>query len=221
MEVYEFEAKTIEETIKIACETLKCKKEDLEIEIISRGSSGLLGIVGQKNAKIKVIPKKTKQEAINLAQEILKKLLSYFPLPTKIETQTTPTEVRLNIRGDECGILIGKSGQTLIALEHILQKMVQKQWKANLPIKLILDIEGYKKKRVYSLIKLAQRLAAQAKKTATTLSTFPLPPDERKIIHTTLQKNSAVKTKSIGEGELKHVNIIPIKQKNNQLNKDK
>jgi len=216
METYEFEGKTIEEAIAKACETLNVKKEDLEIEIISEGKSGLLGLVGFKKAKIKVSLKRTSEDAIKLAQEMLKKLLSYFPIPTKIEVQKTAKEVRFNIIGDGSGILIGKQGQTLAELEHLFYKMVQKQWKGMLPVKIVLDAEGYRQRRANSLVELAKKLAARVKKTGKVFSTSPLPASERKIIHLALQKDKQVRTESVGEGELKRVNIIPLQRKSSR-----
>jgi spoIIIJ-associated protein len=213
MESYEFEARTVEDAIAKACEALNVKREDLNIEVISEGSSGIFGLMGLKKAKIRVSLKKGKEEAIKLAQEMLEKLLSYFPMPTKIETEIMETEVRFNIIGDGSGVLIGKQGQTLMELEHLFQKMVQKQWKGLLPVKITLDAEGYRQRRAESLAELAKKLAAKVKKTGKILSTLPLPAKERKIIHLTLQKDKQVKTQSVGEGELKRVNIIPLKRR--------
>ena len=213
MESYEFEARTVEDAIAKACEALNVKREDLNIEVISEGSSGIFGLMGLKKAEIRVSLKKGKEEAIKLAQEMLEKLLSYFPMPTKIETEIMETEVRFNIIGDGSGVLIGKQGQTLMELEHLFQKMVQKQWKGLLPVKITLDAEGYRQRRAESLAELAKKLAAKVKKTGKILSTLPLPAKERKIIHLTLQKDKQVKTQSVGEGELKRVNIIPLKRR--------
>jgi len=213
MESYEFEGKTVEEAIQKACEALNAKQEDLEIEIISEGSTGIFGLMGLKKAKIKVTPKKTREEAIKLAQDMLEKLMSLFPMPTKIETKISTKEVRFNIIGDGSGILIGKQGQTLNELEHLFQKMVQKQWKGLLPFKIVLDAEGYRKRRQNALVELAKKLAARVKKTGKIFSTLPLSAGERKIIHLALQKDKQVKTQSVGEGELKRVNIIPLKKR--------
>jgi len=213
METYEFEGRTVEDAIAKACEVLNAKREDLNIEVISEGRSGIFGLMGLKKAKIRVSLKKGKEEAIKLAQEMLEKLLSYFPMPTKIETEITETEVKFNIVGDGSGILIGKQGQTLLELEHLFQKMVQKQWKGLLPVKITLDAEGYRQRRAENLAELAKKLAAKVKKTGKILSTLPLPAKERKIIHLTLQKDKQVKTQSVGEGELKRVNIIPLKRR--------
>ncbi len=213
METYEFEGKTVEEAIQKACESLNVSKEDLNIEVISEGGGGIFGLVGVKKAKIRVSLKKGKEEAIKLAQEMLEKLLSYFPMSTKIETEISETEVRFNILGDGSGVLIGKGGQTLAELEHLFQKMVQKQWKGLLPVKIVLDAEGYRQRRANSLAELAKKLAAKVKKTGKILSTLPLPAKERKIIHLTLQNDKQVKTQSVGEGNLKRVNIIPLKRR--------
>jgi len=211
MEVYEFEGKTIEEAVEKACAELKTERENLEIEVISEGSSGILGIVGVKKAKIRVTLKDQTKRAIKLAKDVLEKFLSYFPMPAKLQIEDEQGVTRFNIIGDGSGILIGKQGQTLNELEHIFQKMVQKQWGGLLPVKIVLDAEGYRKRRIESLKETAQRLAAKAKKLGRTVSTAPLPPAERRVIHITLQQDSGIKTRSSGEGELKRVNIIPVR----------
>jgi len=90
---------------------------------------------------------------------------------------------------------------------------VQKQWGGILPVRIIIDAEGYRKKKINTLKELAKKLAARVKKTGKIFSTSPLSAGERKIIHLTLQKDQEVKTQSVGEGELKRVNIIPLHPK--------
>lgn len=211
METYEFEGKTVEEAIEKACATLNTKKEYLDIQVISEASGGILGLVGVKKAKIKVTMKQQTEEAIKVAKDVLEKFLSYFPVPVRLEVETEEGITRFNIIGDGSGILIGKQGQTLNELEYLFQKMVQKRWGGLLPVRILLDAEGYRKRRVESLKETAQRLAAKAKKLGKTVSTVPLSPAERRIVHIALQKDAEIKTRSSGEGELKRVNIIPIR----------
>ncbi len=211
MEICEFEGKTVEEAIEKACATLNTKKEYLDIQVISEGSGGILGLVGVKRAKIKVTLKEQTEKAINLAKDVLEKFLSYFPVPAKLEVETEEGITRFNIIGDGSGILIGKQGQTLKELEYLFQKMVQKRWGGLLPVRIVLDAEGYRKRRLESLKEIAQRLAAKAKKLGKTVSTAPLSPAERRIVHITLKKDAEIKTRSSGEGESKKVDIIPIR----------
>ena len=211
MEVYEFEGKTVEEAIEKACATLNTQKECLDIQVISEASSGILGLVGVKRAKIKVTMKQQTEKAVNLAKDVLEKFLSCFPMPARLEVEAEEGITRFNIIGDGSGILIGKQGQTLNELEYIFQKMVQKQWGGLLPVRIILDAEGYRKRRLESLKETAQRLATKAKKLGKTVSTVPLSPAERRVVHITLQKDAEIKTRSSGEGALKRVDIIPIR----------
>lgn len=121
------------------------------------------------------------------------------------DEQTAPWV--LQIEGDDLGVLIGRRGETLAALQYITRLIASRelQRRAN----IVLDVEGYKSRREKQLRRLAQRLAEQALQIGRTVTLEPMPPYERRIVHLELRDNPDVRTESVGEGEHRKVTIIP------------
>lgn len=113
----------------------------------------------------------------------------------------------LQIEGDDLGVLIGRRGETLAALQYITRLIASRelQRRAN----IVLDVEGYKSRREKQLRRLAQRMAEQALQIGRTVTLEPMPPYERRIVHLELRDNPDVRTESVGEGEHRKVTIIP------------
>jgi spoIIIJ-associated protein len=217
MSTLEIEEKSVEDAIVSACEKLKLPREQLEIEILSKGSSGIFGIVGAKKAKIRVTAKVMPMEAgAGRAKEILTEILKYVDVPTVIEAETTDDVVCLNIISNGSGLLIGKRGKTLNALQYLVNKVLQREVSENLTIQI--DTEGYRSKREGSLTELAQELSEKVKKSHRPLTTGPMNAQDRRIIHLALREDQEVRTKSKGEGNLRRVVIYPAKRskKNNK-----
>lgn len=211
MSSLEIEEKSIEDAIKVACETLKLPREMLDIEIISRGSSGIFGIVGAKKAKIRVRPKGLSPEALfEKAKAILEEILHYVKLPVVIDGEPREDHVYLNIISNGSGLLIGKKGQVLDALQYLVSRILSKQVGQN--VSVVVDTENYRSRREDSLRELAQRLRDKVKKTGKPITTGLMNTSERKIVHLALKDDPDVKTKSKGEGNMKRVVIYPVKQ---------
>ena len=113
----------------------------------------------------------------------------------------------LDIHGSDLGILIGRRGDTLNALQYITRLIVSRelQQRAN----IVVDVEGYKARRESALRKLAQRMATKAKRQKRTITLDPMPPNERRIIHITLRADKDVTTESVGSGNQRKVTIVP------------
>ncbi len=113
----------------------------------------------------------------------------------------------LEVEGDDLGVLIGRRGETLGALQYLLNLMVTRQLgEGNY---FTVDIEGYRRRRERQLRTLAQRTAEQVKRTKRPVTLEPMPPNERRIIHLTLAEDRYVSTDSVGEGEDRKVSISP------------
>ena len=111
------------------------------------------------------------------------------------------------VQCDDGDVLIGKDGEILEALQHLLRLAVAKKFKQNL--KLLVDINGYRERRKTALTIMAKRLADKAKRSGKKLKTDPLNPYERRIIHTLFKHNKGITTKSEGEGHIKRVVLTP------------
>ncbi len=234
MEVFEFQGKTTEDAIETACRKLKKAKEQMEIEIIEPGSAGIFGLVGGRKAKIKVSlaePSKTEtvseppaQETepvmgpeaepeidtngIAVAKDALENILAR--IPTEGTTVTATQEngiINLEIEGDKSGLLIGRKGRTLDAIQFIVSKIVNKTLEKR--IQVVVDSESYRKRRKEFLTEMALQMGAKAKKAKKPVATNLLYPHDRRIVHLALRDDESLSTKSRGDGLFKKVIIIP------------
>lgn len=211
MSVLEVEEKSVEEAIAVACQKLNLPREKLEIEIISKGSSGIFGIVGARKAKIRVSAKVLPLEAVaEQAKAILSNILQHVDLPTVIEWESRDDHFYLNIISNGSGLLIGKRGKTLNALQYLVSKILHKEVGENYSV--IVDTENYRSKRELSLTELARQLSDKVKKSHRPLTTGPMNAQDRRIIHLALKEDQDVRTKSKGEGTLRRVVIYPVKR---------
>jgi spoIIIJ-associated protein len=154
-------------------------------------------------------------EEIEIAKELTKGLLERMGLRPEIEGFLKEGNLYIEIRGDQGGILIGKHGRTLESLQMLVNRMVNKRLKN--ATRVILDVDDYRKRRADSMAQMALRLGDEAKRTGHSQVAGLLNACDRRIIHLTLKEDPLVETESIGEGELKRVKIIPIKNKNDPL----
>jgi len=211
MQTNEFEGKNTEEAIEKASKELNLPVEELNIDIIEPGSAGIFGLVGGKKAKIRVTvkttPKTTGENGLDLAKEALERILSLIPVEVTISAQQIDHTINLNIDGDKSGLLIGRKGRTLDALQFIVNKIVNKS--LDKKVRVLVDSENYRQRRKESLIQLALRMADKAKRIKKPVTTIPLNPRERRIVHLALKENGTLETRSRGEGPLKKVMIIP------------
>lgn len=211
MSVLEIEEKSIEDAIALACQKLKLPREKLEIEIVSKGSSGIFGIVGARKAKIRVTAKVPPVElTAEKAKEVLDEILKHVDLPNVVEYETKEDYCYLNIISNGSGLLIGKRGKTLNALQFLVSKIVSRQ--AGETVSVVVDTENYRTKREGSLTELAHQLSDKVKKSHRPLTTGPMSAQDRRVIHLALKEDHEVRTKSKGEGNLRRVVIYPVKK---------
>jgi len=154
-------------------------------------------------------------EVGEVGREILSDVLRLMGVRAAVEVQPgyeladegQPPPTVLNITGEDLGILIGRRGETLRALQYLVRLMAShrlKQW-----TNLVVDVENYLVRRRQSLESLAQRVAEQAVRTGRTQTMEPMPAYERRLVHIALRKNPRVTTQSVGEGEKRKVTVIP------------
>ena len=206
MDFIETEGKTVEEAIEKACQELNSPKERLNIDILSDASPGLFGFMGMKKAKIKASIKETEDEnKLEIAKNALEEILERLKTDATVEAKYSGDKILLNINGDGSGLLIGRRGRTLDALQHIVDKIVNRS--SDNRKRIIVDTEGYRAKRVESLRRLAIRLGEKVKRIKKPISIPPLNAHERRIIHMTLENDDQLVTTSKGDGFLRRVII--------------
>ena len=217
MQSIETEAKTVQEAITIACDQLNTTEENLDIEIIQTPANKLFSIFSGKKAKIKATllnltseSKSNTNGSLNALKDILESIIKEIEPEAYVKVNIEDEEPVLNIMGDGSGIFIGKKGQTLAALQFVLNKIRLNQL-SDLP-HVTVDSESYRSRHKNTIISLANRLSEKAKKRNGPVSTNPLNPSDRRIVHMELKKDSELTTWSKGEGSLKRVIIAPKKQ---------
>ena len=195
MEFVEFKGKTKDEALMQASVELGVPSTDLEYEVVSEETKGFLGI-GSKPCIIKARRKKT---FIDEIREYLESLFKAMDIQTEIQIEFDETEnvLSINLEGPEMGILIGKRGQTLDALQYIISLAVNKKSESYIRVKL--DTENYRARRKETLENLAKNIAFKVKRSKRSFALEPMNPYERRIIHATLQNDKYVSTKSEGE----------------------
>ena len=200
------EAKTVDEALNEALFELSAKREEVDITVLSEGSKGLFGVFGSRNAVVKVNkifnPEKT-------AKSFLKEMFLAMGILVDIETELREKQLYINLKGNDMGVLIGKRGQTLDSIQHLVTLVVNK---GSAPyISITLDTENYRERRKSTLETLAANLAKRVKQTGKNIVLEPMNPYERRIIHSSLQHDRYVTTYSEGEDPFRNV-VITLKK---------
>ena len=224
MKSVETEAKTAEEAIRKAGDELGVPREDLEVEVLASGSSGFLGL-GAKNAKVRATVKEkpaprpaaahapaetSDKQVAETAKKVLQDLLRLLEIEAAVDLKEDSERILLNIGGDGSGLLIGRKGQTLDAIEYLINKIVHKD--AEDKKRIVVDTENYRFRREDSLVKLAQRLAEKAKRLGRPVTISPMSAHDRRIVHLALQEDKSLRTWSTGTGLYRKVIISPEKK---------
>lgn len=154
------------------------------------------------------------EEALRVSREIVLELIQRMGLDVDVDSRWVPKDpearvqpLMVDVRGHDLGILIGKGGETLSALQYIARLIVAKELQRHVAI--VIDVEGYRARREEQLTRLAHQMAEQAIELQRTMELEPMPANERRIIHLALREVPAVTTESIGEGAQRKVTIIP------------
>ncbi|OGL41667.1 MAG: hypothetical protein A3C43_09475 [Candidatus Schekmanbacteria bacterium RIFCSPHIGHO2_02_FULL_38_11] len=198
------EGKTPQEAIEKAIKKLNVSRDDIKVEILEKGSKGILGF-NSKPAKIEATISSDGIEA--KARNFLEKLFKLMDFQISMNVKKEKDSIIFEVCGENTGLLIGRKGQTLEALQHLIDRIMNKD--DNIRFKVLIDIEGYRKKREEALIKLADRMAEKVKNTGASTATPPMNPKERRVIHMALCEDKDVRTVSMGNGPLKKVVIYP------------
>jgi spoIIIJ-associated protein len=233
----EASGKNVEEAIAQGLAQLGKTRDEVKIEVLSEGSRGLFGLGAEEaRVRISVVGPQVMEEPVEeveveerveelaippveegfrqVAKRTLEELLAKMGIRAQVvirqrveveEGERPP--VVLDVMGDDLGILIGRRGETLAALQYITRLIVSRKTRRWYP--LVVDVEQYKVRRERSLKRLAQRMAERASFSKQTVALEPMPAYERRIVHIALRGHPSVITKSVGEGDQRKVTIIP------------
>ncbi len=212
MEYQLFTGKNVDDAITKALVALGVTSDKLDYEIVEKGSNGILGI-GSKPAKINARVKEeevqtvaTSEDVEKIVKDFLAKVFDAMNLTVKINVTVNDESVDIDLVGDDMGVLIGKRGQTLDSLQYLVSLVVNKKSDKYLRVKL--DTENYRERRKETLENLAKNIAFKVKRTKRPVSLEPMNPYERRVIHSALQNDRYVTTKSEGEEPYRHVVVM-------------
>lgn len=206
----------VEEALANAREQLGIDEfADIDYEVVQREQKKVLGIFGGALAKVKVF---LKSSPADVAEDFLKNVISAMKIENiTIDTEKKEDSVSFNISGEDIGSVIGKRGETLNALQYITSLVANNV--ENSFFKVTVDVENYREKRQETLEILGRKIAFKALKTRRKVSLEPMNPNERRIIHTAVQKINGVTSWSEGEKANRHVVIGPDSKKGNYKNR--
>lgn len=201
LQYIEREGKTVEEAMELALTELGVDRDKVSIKVLNEGSKGILGF-GARQSKIRVT---LKEDPSQMPEGILSTLLEKMEIEALIHNEMVDGNTQLIIDAKDPSLLIGRHGQTLDAIQYLINCIFNKS--ALVKKKIIVNAEGYRERREEMLVELAYRLSSKVKQTGRDLVMNPLPPPERRIIHLTLQNDDKVRTYSRGEGPMRSIVI--------------
>jgi spoIIIJ-associated protein len=215
--IKEFEGKTEEEAIRLACSELGITPEEINIEEVEEVKP--IFLFGKSRVKIRVhcdekpydalkVDNKTDDnEYVNQIVDFLSTMLKKMNVSGDVHIlSNSQGRLLLDIRSKSSGIRIGKKGKTLDSLQLLVNVFAGKIGKTKI-MKIIVDTEDYRARRERSLITYAQKIAYQVRKTHSSMLLDAMNPFERRLVHTTLNKLNDVETISEGEGLYKKIRI--------------
>jgi spoIIIJ-associated protein len=244
-ESVEVSAKTVEEAIEHGLSQLGVTRDQVEVEVVNPGRSGVLGI-GAEDAQVRLVvlpdrpptdagsarveeetptkapraepvtePTVPDPEIAQTATELLQGLLDLMQVRAQVQTRMgddlaeegEDPALILDVTGNDLGILIGRRGETLRALQYMTRLMLSRKLERWEPV--VVDVESYLVRRRRSLRQLANRMADRVAFSQQRVVLEAMPPNERRIIHIALRNHPQVTTKSIGEGDNRKVTILP------------
>lgn len=144
------------------------------------------------------------------ARDCLEWILAGMGVDGSIELSYRDDQVRLNILcGDDSSIIIGRKGQTLEALQVIVNRIVMRKFDDLPETRILVDVEGYRERRSNNLLDMARRSAETVRETGDSVLLSPLNSYERFLVHSALKDEAGIVSKSQGEGLMKQIRIIP------------
>jgi len=195
--------RTVDEALAAALQDLAVPSDRVKVEVVDEGKGGFLGI-GAKPAVVRVTVKESRKEKV---EQFLGGVCEAMDVDVAVAVKEDGEYLHADITGAEAGILIGHHGQTLDAMQYLLNLVASKVEEGSQ--RVVLDVEGYRKRREETLTRLASRLAERVRRNGEPMVLEPMSAHERRVIHLALQDDPYVVTGSEGEDPFRRVVIQP------------
>jgi len=206
MKTIETTGRTVEEAVEAGMAALGVKdRSEVEYEVLEESNRGFLGLLGGRPARVRVWVKETPVVRVcRLLDEIMKKM----GVTGELEVEEAGGYTQINIKGKDLGILIGRRGRTLDALQYLINLAANKGTRER--VRIILDVCSYRKRRADTLKNLTRRLCQRVRRQRRSVVLEPMTPQERRIVHLAVQEDKGVISYSEGEEPFRKV-IIALK----------
>jgi len=211
--VIEREAKTVSEATISICEEFGLRRDDLDVEVLEEGSKGVLGI-GSKNARVRITIRRDDITEKGLrAKKALELILAFFVPTHSVNLRETQDKIKLEVKiSENKGLLIGKKGEMIRAMEFIVGKIAGRSCETGKEKRVLVDIEGYKKRRESAVSKLVKEAVKRARNSGRPVTLDPMSAFERRIAYMTLKHEDGIKFDTRVEGEEKRIIINPLRR---------
>ena len=205
MSEYEATGRTLDEAVEKALTSLGIKKSNAIVEVKDEPNQGILGLIGNKSARVSVKPALKPDTYLEL---YLQEMLQLMKIEGRVSVKEDDEKIEASIFGQDVGALIGRRGRTLSDLQYLLNVVIRRQY--NLLNKMVvLDVENYRARREKTLTQLAVNAARKVCREGYEQTLEPMNPQERRIVHIALQDYPGVTTYSSGEEPFRKVVIAP------------
>jgi len=209
----EVSGKTIEQALEKALKKLRARQDEVDIEILEGASKGFLGgLFGAKDVSIRVTLREEKREEnhVDVLKGIVDRVLGYMGIDYNLTVEAMPDTTFINIDSSGLdGLLIGRRGETLGSLQHVVNRVFTSQTGEH--SKITIDVGGYVRRKQRLLIERARKIAGRVRDTGREFDFEPLKAAERRIIHLAVSDVGEVSTYTIGDGLLRKVVVTPNK----------
>lgn len=198
----ETEGNTAEEAIEAALDKLGVDRSRVKVEIVKEESKGFLGIgAGRAIVRVSVV-----EEGSDKTIALIKEIMDRMGIEGSIDSIESDDTIEINITGPDLGLLIGKHGETLNAIQTVANVVARKEGAGK---KITVDVEKYRKRRIESVVEIAKQAAERAVRTGKAVLLKPMSSYERRTVHVALSDNDEVYTVSEGEEPSRQVKIVP------------
>jgi spoIIIJ-associated protein len=212
----EITAPSVAEAVERGLSRLGLSREEVEIVVLEEGRpADFPG--GGIPARVRLTAPEGSAEPdpdLDTAREVVEELLQRMRMRASVSAQWTEPEganeerhALVEIHGQDLGIMVSRRGEGLTAMQYLARMITAR--KLGRPLPVIVDVEGYRRRREQQLRRMARRAAEQAVERARTVELEPMPANERRIIHLELREHPGVITESVGVGRSRKVTVIP------------
>jgi spoIIIJ-associated protein len=206
----EVTGRSVQEAIEIALSQLGVERDQIEVDVINPGKGGILGF-GAEPARIRVVLTASTVGLLAASKLTVDNLLRAMKVSASATVRPQSTDagdtIEMDVEGEDSGLLIGRRGETLRALQFIANLLVGRRVEG----RVIIDVEGYLERRYASLRTLAVRVAERVAATGRSITMEPMASSERRAIHMALADHAQVTTESTGVGEGRKITVLPKK----------